>query len=393
VALCCAALLNGGVVHASRDAPDRKAAGTSAQPDREIEALLRKTEQQVAEGRTVEPKGDNALATWRVVLEHVSPPTSEGLRALSDFVTQARLRAAADQAAGRIVVASDLSVFADQAADLVAHGNAVPSPTPVTVPPVPTLASVPVTVPAETTPARADEAAPVTVARLESVTSDHPAVSGTIAPIVPLAAPGEAAAASVPGRTVAAEPGPDPVPAALPAAEHAAPDRSVPEQSTRMTAASDRSAALPVTPDHTEAIGSSLAHPAGIPTAPVQSVALAPASDHAAAVRDAPGPSATAPSAADRLAAASLVGRGDAMMAIKDISAARKFYMFAANAGDARAALAMARTYDPALAGQMGTFGLKPDASLAALWYRKAATLGDADATARVGLPDRQAAR
>ncbi len=64
------------------------------------------------------------------------------------------------------------------------------------------------------------------------------------------------------------------------------------------------------------------------------------------------------------------------MLAQKDISAARKFYEYAANAGSARAATALARTYDPAFAAQLGELGLRPDPALAAAWYRKAAELG-----------------
>ena len=44
---------------------------------------------------------------------------------------------------------------------------------------------------------------------------------------------------------------------------------------------------------------------------------------------------------------ATYVARGDAMLAIKDISGARRFYEVAANAGNAPAAMALARTYDP----------------------------------------------
>jgi TPR repeat protein len=64
------------------------------------------------------------------------------------------------------------------------------------------------------------------------------------------------------------------------------------------------------------------------------------------------------------------------MLAQRDISAARKFYEYAANAGSARAATALARTYDPSYATQMGELGLQPDPALAAVWYRKAAALG-----------------
>ena len=72
------------------------------------------------------------------------------------------------------------------------------------------------------------------------------------------------------------------------------------------------------------------------------------------------------------------------MLAIKDISAARKLYEYAVNAGSARAATALARTLDPAFITQLGAVGLKPDPTLAAAWYRKAASLGDRDAEARL---------
>jgi hypothetical protein len=46
--------------------------------------------------------------------------------------------------------------------------------------------------------------------------------------------------------------------------------------------------------------------------------------------------------------------RGDQMLAIRDLSAARKFYEYAANAGSARAAKALVGTYDPAFLAQLG---------------------------------------
>ena len=78
------------------------------------------------------------------------------------------------------------------------------------------------------------------------------------------------------------------------------------------------------------------------------------------------------------------VRRGDAMLAIKDISAARKFYEMAANAGNAQAAMALARTYDPAFLSQLQVIGLQPDLASAVIWYRKAAALGAPDAPARL---------
>jgi hypothetical protein len=87
-------------------------------------------------------------------------------------------------------------------------------------------------------------------------------------------------------------------------------------------------------------------------------------------------PAATQPAPPESALAAFYAGRGDAMLAQKDISAARKFYEYAANAGSARAATALARTYDPNFANQLGEVGLRPDPVLAAVWYRKAAELG-----------------
>lgn len=91
-----------------------------------------------------------------------------------------------------------------------------------------------------------------------------------------------------------------------------------------------------------------------------------------------------APAAPNQSEEAFYAKRGDEMMAIKDITAARKFYEFAANGGSARAAAALARTLDPNFAGQLGALGLRPDPMLATMWYRKAAALGDPEAEARL---------
>jgi TPR repeat protein len=93
---------------------------------------------------------------------------------------------------------------------------------------------------------------------------------------------------------------------------------------------------------------------------------------------------ANAPAAPDPALAASFVRRGDAMLAIKDISAARKLYESAADAGSAAGATALARTYDPDYLARLGVVGLQPDPAAAATWYRKAAALGDRDAETRL---------
>jgi TPR repeat protein len=44
------------------------------------------------------------------------------------------------------------------------------------------------------------------------------------------------------------------------------------------------------------------------------------------------------------------------------------------------------KTYDPQFLSQMGARGIRPDAAIAADWYRKAFALGDASAAGRLKL-------
>lgn len=95
-------------------------------------------------------------------------------------------------------------------------------------------------------------------------------------------------------------------------------------------------------------------------------------------------PAAGAGGAIEGQVATAYVDRGDALLAIKDVSGARKFYEFGANIGSARAATALARTYDPYFLASLGVIGLQPDMAVAVKWYNKAAALGDRDAIARL---------
>jgi TPR repeat protein len=81
---------------------------------------------------------------------------------------------------------------------------------------------------------------------------------------------------------------------------------------------------------------------------------------------------------------ADLLRRGDAMLAIGDVSSARLLYNRAAVSGDARAATQLAKTYDPLFLTKIGAWGIPTDATTAAKWYRKAAALGDAEAAERL---------
>jgi TPR repeat protein len=63
-----------------------------------------------------------------------------------------------------------------------------------------------------------------------------------------------------------------------------------------------------------------------------------------------------------------------------DLSGARRYYSSAARQGDAAAARNLGRLYDPAYLRQTALAGIQPDPVLAREWYKRAVTLGDAEA-------------
>jgi type II secretory pathway predicted ATPase ExeA len=72
--------------------------------------------------------------------------------------------------------------------------------------------------------------------------------------------------------------------------------------------------------------------------------------------------------------------RGDAMMAVGDVSTARLLYERAAEGGSGEAAAAAGKTYDPSVLALIGAVGIRPDPEAAARWYRRAIALGDQNA-------------
>jgi hypothetical protein len=79
-----------------------------------------------------------------------------------------------------------------------------------------------------------------------------------------------------------------------------------------------------------------------------------------------------------------LIKRGEGFMAQGDVLAARAFLERAAEAGDARAALALGSTYDPSVLKNMGVVGIRPDAEQAHRWYERAAEYGSKEASQRI---------
>ncbi|GAA0573330.1 hypothetical protein GCM10009416_09990 [Craurococcus roseus] len=189
-----------------------------------------------------------------------------------------------------------------------------------------------------------------------------------------VAAPVEAATPAVRGSTPdgeSATPVPTPAVGALPMEPSAMPGTPVPQTA----AVPPAGAAEPAPP--------SAVTPVARPAVQEPRGGAAPAGDTA---RRNPAVVSMPPSLVE-----ALVSRGDAMMARRDISAARLLYERAAVAGNARAASALGRTYDPAFLAEIGARGISGDPALATAWYQKAISLGDGSAMARMdalGGPD-----
>jgi len=67
-----------------------------------------------------------------------------------------------------------------------------------------------------------------------------------------------------------------------------------------------------------------------------------------------------------------------------DIAGGRLLLTRAAEAGDARSALALGATYDPSVLGKLGVLGVRPNPEKARAWYAKAAEYGSGEATRRL---------
>jgi hypothetical protein len=79
---------------------------------------------------------------------------------------------------------------------------------------------------------------------------------------------------------------------------------------------------------------------------------------------------------------AMLLKLGDQFMSVGDVAAARVLFERAAEAGDARAALALGATYDPVVLTKLRARGIAPDADKANQWYQRARERGSPHAPA-----------
>jgi hypothetical protein len=99
----------------------------------------------------------------------------------------------------------------------------------------------------------------------------------------------------------------------------------------------------------------------------------------------APAPQPTLPDSAvqrlDEGEIATLIKRGEDFLKNADLVAARMLFRRAAEAGSAKAALALGRTFDPFVIQQLGAIGVGPDIAKAREWYQKAEALGSETAS------------
>lgn len=72
--------------------------------------------------------------------------------------------------------------------------------------------------------------------------------------------------------------------------------------------------------------------------------------------------------------------RAQELLASGDVQAARLLLLRAAEAHDARAALLLAKTFDPILSKQFGAADPEPDLAQARNWYQKAEEWGASEA-------------
>lgn len=208
-------------------------------------------------------------------------------------------------------------------------------------------------------------------ARAVPVASSDPGAAATGTPAVPESLP------DPPSIPVPIAPSPDPQP--LPVADPAPGAIPVPMPSLALAAlvlaAFPSPPAAPVLAPVAPPLASlppaapPLAHPLAMVAEPV------PERLPAAPAIVAPPPAPARRAAADPAVLAALLRRGEALLAIGDISGARRFFERVAEAGSAGGALAMGRTYDPTVLAELQAWSIGPDPVAAAGWYRRAREL------------------
>jgi hypothetical protein len=147
--------------------------------------------------------------------------------------------------------------------------------------------------------------------------------------------------------------------------------------STRLTWVASPSAAAPVVAAASPVLAAApavAAPPPVVAPPPVAVVAAAPPALPVPAQ-----PQAEVVRSLDPREVAALIRRGQDLLASGDVQSARLFLMRGAEAQNARAALLVGNTYDPAPLRQLGASGLA-DVAQARMWYQRAKEWGEPDA-------------
>jgi TPR repeat protein len=132
-----------------------------------------------------------------------------------------------------------------------------------------------------------------------------------------------------------------------------------------------------------EAFSARLGLTGEVPDAMMASAELAEP-DHTGTISGAPTPSALVPgqpfeNSASRMSRAEIdrmVAKAEEVLKTRDLATARLYFRRAADAGDARGALGMARSFDSKVLQELRLFSVRADASEAARWYARARELG-----------------
>jgi hypothetical protein len=278
-----------------------------------------------------------------------------------------------------------------QAAPLATEADAAPSTAPPSSVPAAAsgaaLATPPGPAPAAIPPALQDSAPDEAAARAQSVGAAGP--SGDAMPegaaparpdvLVPAAEVVPTAPQAAPAEAAAPAPDPTPTPSADRPAELATEHAPAPADT-----ATEPAAASAPTPGQDGAVQEADPTPAPPPAAESLPVAPTPGASTpvAASVPAPPVPAAPEPAVSPTLAAV-LLARGNAALAVGDISGARLLLGRAADGGGAPALVAAGRAYDPAVLARLGAVGIGADRTRAAAYYRRAAALGDTGAADR----------
>jgi hypothetical protein len=84
---------------------------------------------------------------------------------------------------------------------------------------------------------------------------------------------------------------------------------------------------------------------------------------------------------------ASLLKRGQDLIAAGDVASGRVMLAYLAEAGDAKASFMLAGTFDAAVLARLGVVGVQPDPARASAWYARAAEQGSSEAAQRLRQP------